>query len=211
MRLCFSRLDYYEIMFDQTVATFIKCHINAFEYFGGLPEIVKIDNLKSAIVEANFYEPIYQKQYLQFARYYQFNPVACRVRLSQEKGKTESGIKFFKYNFIKGRKFLSNIELNTVLKSWLEKSNCRIHGTTRKPPIDLFESQEKSYLKLLPIERFKLTNVGIRLVSKNCHIYVDYSYYSVLYKYCGKIVEIKVEDKLVRNFYDGQQLFVFHL
>ena len=201
MRLCFSRLDYYEIVFDQTVATFIKCHINAFEYFGGVPEVVKIDNLKSAIIEANFYEPIYQRQYLQFAKHYTFSSVPCRVRQPQEKGKIESGIKFFKCNFIKGRNFTSCTERNLILKSWLEKSNSRIHGTTRKPPIELFKAQEESCLKPLPAEKFKLNSVGTRSVGKDCHIYIDYSYYSVPYKYCGKTVEIEVEEKLVKIFY----------
>lgn len=53
MRLCFSRLDYYEIVFDQTIATFIKCHINAFEYFGGVVEVVKIDYVACYIINFN--------------------------------------------------------------------------------------------------------------------------------------------------------------
>jgi transposase len=44
-------------VYDQRVETFISCHINAFEYFRGIPEVVKIDNLKAAVLEANFYEP----------------------------------------------------------------------------------------------------------------------------------------------------------
>lgn len=208
MRLCFSRLDYYEIVFDQNVATFIKCHINSFEYFRGVVEVVKIDNLKSAILEANFYEPIYQKQYLQFSKYYGFNCVPCRVRQPQEKGKTEAGIKFFKNNFIKGRHFESYIERNTILKVWLEKSNSRIHGTTRKPPRELFELQEKCCLKPLPQTRFKLNLVGTRLVGRDCHINIDYRYYSVPYKYCGKDVEIEVEENLVKIYYEGQQIAI---
>lgn len=208
MRLCFSRVDYYEIVFDQKVATFISCHINAFEYFGGVPEVVKIDNLKSAIIEANFYEPIYQKQYLQFSKYYQFNSVPCRVRQPQEKGKVESGIKYFKNNFIKGRTFTNCFERNLMLKCWLEKSNSRIHGTTRKMPRELFELQEKLCLKSLPIEKFKLNIVGNRLVGKDCHIYIDYSYYSVPYEYCGKTVEIEIEEKLLKIYYNGQQVAI---
>ncbi len=50
MRLSYSRLDYYEKVYDQKVETFIRCHINAFEFFGGVPEYVRIDNLKSAIL-----------------------------------------------------------------------------------------------------------------------------------------------------------------
>ncbi len=54
MRLSYSRLDYYEKVYDQKVETFVRCHINAFEFFGGVPEYVKIDNLKGAILEASF-------------------------------------------------------------------------------------------------------------------------------------------------------------
>jgi len=73
MRLSYSRLDYYEKVYDQKVDTFVRCHINAFEFFGGVPKYVKIDNLKAAILEANFYEPIYQQVYKDFAKYYGFS------------------------------------------------------------------------------------------------------------------------------------------
>jgi len=63
MRLSYSQLDYYEAVYDQRVEIFIRCHINAFNYFKGVPRYVKIDNLKAAILEANFYEPIYQELY----------------------------------------------------------------------------------------------------------------------------------------------------
>ena len=55
MRLSYSRLDYFEKVYDQKVETFISCHINAFEYFQGVPKSIKIDNLKAAILEAHFY------------------------------------------------------------------------------------------------------------------------------------------------------------
>ena len=70
MRLSYSRLDYYECVFDQKVETFIQCHINAFNFFKGIPKHIKIDNLKAAILEAHFYEPIYQSLYKKFADYY---------------------------------------------------------------------------------------------------------------------------------------------
>jgi transposase len=67
MRLSYSRLDYYEKAYDQRVETFIQCHINAFAYFGGVPGTVRVDNLKAAILEANFYEPVYQRLYSSLA------------------------------------------------------------------------------------------------------------------------------------------------
>lgn len=63
MRLSYSRLDYYEVVFDQKISTWIKCHINAFEFFGGVPEYIKLDNLKAGILRADFYESIYQQDY----------------------------------------------------------------------------------------------------------------------------------------------------
>ena len=85
MRLCYSRLDYYQVVFNQKVETFIQCHINAFKYFNGVPQQVKIDNLKSAILEASFYEPLYQSQYENLSNYYNFEIIPCRVRKPQEK------------------------------------------------------------------------------------------------------------------------------
>ncbi len=60
MRLSYSRLDFYKVVYDQKVETFINCHMEAFNYFGGVPSIVKIDNLKAAILNAHFYQPVYQ-------------------------------------------------------------------------------------------------------------------------------------------------------
>ena len=76
-----------------------KCHINAFKYFNDVPQQVKIDNLKSAILEASFYEPLYQSQYENLSNYYNFEIIPCRVRKPQEKGKKEAGIKYIQNNF----------------------------------------------------------------------------------------------------------------
>ena len=130
MRLSYSRLDYFEKVYDQKVETFIACHIHAFEFFGGVPEYVKIDNLKAAILEANFYEPVYQQLYKDFANYYSFSPIPCRVASPNDKGKVESGIKFVKSNFFKGRVFENGSELDKELKRWAKKKN-RVHGTIR--------------------------------------------------------------------------------
>jgi len=130
MRLSYSRLDYYEKVYDQRVETFIHCHINAFVYFGGIPDTVRIDNLKAAILEANFYEPIYQRLYSSFADHYGFKIIPCRIYRPNDKGKVESGIKYVKCNFFLGRKFLSSDDLDAQLRYWLNNiCNQRIHGT----------------------------------------------------------------------------------
>ena len=207
MRLSYSRLDYYEIVFDQTVATFIRCHENAFRSFGGVPQVVKIDNLKAGILEAHFYEPVYQRIYKQFADHCGFESLPCRVRQPQEKGKVESGIKYVKNNFFAGRHFKTYSELKAQLKEWTE-SYCheRIHGTTKEKPRALFETKEKDVLKPLPIKAFYMAFRGERKVHKDCHIILDHNFYSVPFKYVGKTVEVEQDAKEVKIFYEGSQI-----
>ena len=155
MRLSYSRLDYYEKVYDQRVETFIQCHINAFKYFGGVPECVKIDNLKAAILEANFYEPVFQSMYKGFATHYNFKPVPCRIYRPNDKGKVESGIKYVKQNFFLGRTFKDSDDLDRQLRNWLNRTcNQRIHGTTKKVPFEVFNTDEKEKLQAIPQHSF---------------------------------------------------------
>ena len=206
MRLSYSRLDYYEKVYDQRVETFIECHIRAFEYFGGVPEVVKIDNLKAAILEVNFYEPVYQRMYKGFADYYGFKPIPCRIYRPNDKGKVETGIRYVKNNFFKGREFVSGKDLDSRLREWMERANRRVHGTTRRVPYEVFEAEERDKLLSLPSERYKLSVVGTRRVYHDCHIYVDYNYYSVPFEYVGKEVEIELTDNLLRVYYKGKEI-----
>lgn len=209
MRLSYSRLDYYEKVYNQRVETFIQCHINAFKYFGGIPKYVKIDNLKAAILEANFYEPVYQQMYKSFAEHYGFSPIPCRVYTPNDKGKVESGIKYVKQNFFLGRKFQDGDDLDRQLRNWLDRTcNSRLHGTTKKIPKEVFLADEKDKLKLLPLEEFKITKVGMRKVYHDCHIYVEHNYYSVPFEYVGKEVEIELTDNLLRVSYKHKEVAI---
>jgi len=209
MRLSYSRLDYYEIVFDQKVKTFIECHINAFTYFGGVPKVVKVDNLKAAILEAHFYEPVHQELYKKFSEYHSFDAIPCRVRKPQEKGKVEAGIKYVKNNFFAGRKFDSNQEATRKLRDWLDnKCNKRIHSTTKKVPRELFDKEERTALKLLPLEDFIFPEIVRRKVYKDCHVTVGNNYYSVPYEYIGKTVEVDQSVKLIKISHDGKQVTV---
>lgn len=167
MRLSYSRLDYYEVVFDQSVETWINCHIKAFTYFGGVPEVIKLDNLKAGVINANFYEPVYQKEYLRLAKHYNTLLHPCRPYQPQEKGKVESGIKYVKNNFFAGRKFSSYNELTSSLTKWQERVNTRVHGTTRKVPNELFAKEESNCLKELPIDAFDISSWHTRANSKD--------------------------------------------
>ena len=209
MKLSYSRLDYYEKVYNQTVETFIQCHEHAFRYFNGVPGHVKIDNLKAAVLEANFYETNYQVLYKQFADYYGFSPLPCRVREPQEKGKVESGIKYVKRNFFAGRTFKDGDDLDKQLKNWIDKTcNVRVHGTTRKIPIEMFKQEEAQKLLPLPERTFVIPDVGQRKVYHDCHVFFEYNYYSVPFDYVGKMVDIEATENLLKILYNSRQIAI---
>lgn len=209
MTLSYSRLAYVEIVFDQRVKTFAQCHANAFRYFGGVPATIRIDNLKSAVVDANFYEPVFNRVYKQFGEHYGFDIIACRVREPQEKGKIESGVKFVKNNFCAGRRFSNHDEMLFQLKLWLEHTcNNRVHGTTKKIPKELFQREEQAALKSLPVEDFIFPEIVRRQVCKDCHITLKNNYYSVPYQFVGKTVDIMLDGKLVKILFEGEAVAV---
>ncbi len=204
MRLSYSRLDYYEVVFNQKVSTWVKCHINAFNYFTGVPRVVKLDNLKAGILKAEFYEPIFQKDYKRLSDHYNFLLSPCRVYQPQEKGKVESGIKYVKNNFFAGREFSNYADMSKQLVEWLERVNYRIHGTTKVRPRELFNTKEAMLLGKLPVQEFDMSLWGRRKVAKDCHISLDNSYYSVPAKYVGNEVEILSNSELVKIYAEGK-------
>ncbi|WP_434087767.1 IS21 family transposase [Caloranaerobacter azorensis] len=211
MVLSYSRLMYCEIVFNQEVKTFIKCHENAFRYFGGIPKIVKIDNLKAAILEANFYESVYQREYQEFSKHYGFSSIPCRVKTPTDKAKIESGVKYVKNNFFKGRSLKTYEEYKDGLKSWLDEiCNIRVHGTTKKIPKEVLETEEIVTLLPLPIEKYEFSVWTTRKVNTNCHICYDSNFYSVPYKFVNKEVTLRISDKIIK-IYCNYELIATHL
>jgi len=199
MRLSHSRYDYYELVKKQDVATFIRCHINAFEYFGGVPAVVKLDNLKAGVLKADIYEPVFQKEYASMLYHYGSSPIACKVRYPQEKGKVESSIKYVSNNFLKGLKTTELGEAKLQLRIWMNQiCNVRIHGTTRKVPLQQFQEKEKSCLKPLPERRYEVYHIEERKVNTYGHILFKTNFYSVPYKYVSETVTIKSNGSIIR-------------
>jgi transposase len=211
MVLSYSRYKYYEIVKSQDVKTFLNCHINAFEYFGGVPRVVKIDNLKSGVLQTNFYEAIYQREYFNMLSYYGSSPVACKVKYPQEKGKVESGIKYVKNNFFKSTKEKEVSKIKVFLLKWQEEvCNRKIHGTTRKVPYEQFIKKEKEKLLSLPPNRYEIYEIGERIVSSYSHITYQYNYYSVPYKYVGEKVTIYSNSKVLKVYNANYEEIAVH-
>ena len=212
MSLSYSRYMYAEITLDQSVRTFIRCHTNAFRYFSGVPETVKIDNLKAAVIEADFYEPTVQRTYASFAQHYGFLPNPCRVYTPTDKGKIESNVKYVKDNCFKGRDFRNLEEAQDFLKEWLgNTANCRKHGTTQRIPCEVFMKEERSHLGMLPSEEFLFTRSNKAMVRTDCHIVHSGNFYSVPYTYIGLEVDVIEVNQLLHIYYEGKEIALHSL
>lgn len=210
MTLSNSRKSYEEAVWSQNVETFIQCHVNAFRFFGGVPRIVRIDNLKSAVLKAHLYEPTINPNYAAFAGHYGFVPIPCRVRTPQHKGKVESGVKYVQNNALKGKRFDSLEEENRYLRWWNRTwASTRIHGT-RKQQVQKMFLAEKEHLMPLPEKPFEYFKIGVRKVNAlDSHIEVAGAFYPVPPKYMGQKVVVHYNSKWVKVYH--QDKLIQHL
>lgn len=193
MVLCYSRLMYVEFTLSQAMDQFLSCHQRAFEFLGGVPARVMIDNLKTGVLDHPPGEkPVFHPRYLDFAAHHGFTPVACGVRQPQEKGRVENGIGYAKKNFLAGLEMPSFPAINPAALQWLRTvANVRVHGETRRKPIDLFE-EEKSKLRALPPLAYDCAVLQPVSASNRCRIVFETNRYSITHLYAGQKLTLKV-------------------
>lgn len=204
--LPYSKLDFYAITYDQKLETLIKELENAFAYFGGVPKRLKVDNMKTAILKNQHYDLEFNQDFLEFAYHYNTVVIPCTPYSPEQKGTVEAGIKYLQGNFICGRTFTDSADMKRQLRNWVDNyANQRIHGTTRKVPMQVFLAEEKVTLQPLPDASFSFFNRGVRIVSHNCHIHFANNYYSVPSCHVGKEVTIRWSEHLLRIIHQGEQ------
>lgn len=216
-RLVHSRKTYRQICFDQKHETFFQCHINAFEHFGGVPETVRPDNLKAAVIKACWYEPLINRAYRSLAEHYDFVISPCKAYHPEHKGSVESDIKYIKGNFWpryketefrKGRKIPHTTDISEALRKWdNEVADVRIlKGIADSSPREIFESEEKSKLKSLPIFRWQPVRWVTCNVNESWRIRFDCSTYTVPHEYIGKKVQACIIANSVHIFHDFKEI-----
>ena len=148
MTLSCSRHGYEEGLWRQDRRGFLRAHEHAFLGFGGVPEVVRHDNLKAAVVRACLYDPDVSELYAAFAEHWGFVPLPSRPRHPQENGIEERSGGYVKSNGLKGRRFDSLEALNAHLQHWNRTvAQLRIHGTTRQQVIAHFLAVERPALR----------------------------------------------------------------
>jgi transposase len=212
MTLGYSRRMFSRATLDERLPTLLRCHEEAFDYFGGFTHEIVYDNPKTVILSRDFagrqikWNPIFWD----FAGYYGFKTWAHRPYRAQTKGKVESGIKYVK-RFLRGKSFESLEHLNQSLMNWITTfADQRIHGTTHRRPIEMFD-QEKDLLSSHQGKgSYRVQERVVRHVAKDCLVTFETNRYSVPHRFVGKPVEVQAWNDRVLIFYQDQ-LIVSHL
>lgn len=206
MVLSYSRHQYVELVKDQKVATWLACHRRAFEFFGGVPGELVIDNLKAAIVKASFHDPEVQRAYRELCLHYDTLLSPCRPRTPQHKGKVESGVHYVKRNAMAGREFKDLAAWNAHLLKWvMEEAGRREHGTTFELPLLRFEA-EKAALKALPEAGYEIVEYRQAKVHPDCHVVFEGAFYSAPHRLVGQGVLVKAYPGRVEVLFEHERV-----
>ncbi|WP_253192022.1 IS21 family transposase, partial [Burkholderia cenocepacia] len=201
MTLCWSRHQYAEIVLDQTVETWLASHRRAFEWFGGCPDRVIIDNAKCAIIRACRYEPAVQRSYAALAEGYGFRIDACPPHDPQKKGVVESGVKYVKKSFVPLREFRDLADANRQLREWvMQQAGTRIHGTVHERPLTRF-GVERPLLAALPDVPPVLSVWKEVAVHRDGHVVYKHALYSAPFTLVGKSLWLKATDTVIQLFH----------
>jgi len=169
---------------DERQSTLLEALASAFEYFLGCALRVVLDNMATAVLGrwGPNGRPVWHPRFLDFARHYGFEPLACAVADPDRKGKKEKSFRLLWDDFLKGSEFDSLEDLNGRLAIWLDQTpavgNQRLHGTIRVVPNQAWLT-ERELLVQLPDKRFPVYQQSIRLVDQDCTISVGGTGYTV--------------------------------
>jgi transposase len=153
--LSHSRKGYSEPTFTQTTDDFLHALENAFAHFGGVPKTLVIDNLKAAVLHPDWFDPELTPKVQSFCQHYGTVILPTKPYMPRHKEKVESGVDYVQSNGLKGHTFPTLEAQRQHLLHWERTiADTRIHGTTKKQVLKLFEQVERPALAPLPRERY---------------------------------------------------------
>lgn len=204
-----SSYTYAEATRTQTLPDWIGSHIRAFEYIGGVPNILVPDNLKSGVKTPHRYEPTINPTYQDLAEHYRVAVVPARVRKPQDKAKVESAVQVVERWILarlRDQAFFTLAALNSAIRSLLEELNNKPFQKLPGSRRSLFESLDKPALKPLPSVRYQYAEWKEARVHIDYHVSVDGHYYSVPYQLAKKQLSVRFTQRTVECFYQGQRV-----
>lgn len=208
-----SQLTYVEACMSQKKEDFFACCENALHFFGGVPQAIVPDNLKSAVTKSNRYEPTVNEAFEDFADHYQCTILPARPLRPKDKALVEGAVKITYtriYADMPKGPYTSLEELNKTIWAYLEKYNgiqMQGRGYSR---LDQFLELEQKTLQPLPVHKYEFKKHRTATVMKTSHVCLgeDRHYYSVPFKFMGLKVTIAYTKSTVEISYKYERIAI---
>jgi transposase len=206
LTLGFSRRGFYHACADEQLAQFLDAHEAAFAHFGGHTREHLYDRPRTVCAPGGGDgKVVWNATFKAFAEYWGFEPRVCRPYRAQTKGKVESGVKYFRRNFLPGRTFRGPDDFHEQLGEWTTTiADVRIHGTTHERPIDRFTRERDHLVAVSGRPSFQLEAPRSRIVAPDYLVALDTNRYSVPFQLIGRVVEIVCRADDVRILHRGE-------
>src|SRR5215831_20087281 len=204
LTLGFSRRSFYRCFPNETLPQFLDAHEQAFAYFGGHTREHLYDRPRAVCQGSVGGRILWNPTFRACADYWSFEPRVCPAYRAQTKGKVESGVKYFKGNFLPGREFVDAVHLDEALREWMATvADVRIHGTTHERPCDRFLREASTLIPTSSQPSFRLEAPLHRIVADDWLVSVDTNRYSVPFTLVGQPVEIQRRAGMLRVQHRG--------
>jgi transposase len=198
-----SNLTWAEPVLDETLPTWLGCHVRAFGFFGGVAEIVVPDNPRTAVTRPHLYEPEVHLAYAELARHYGVAVIPARPRKPRDKAKVEQGVLLAErwiLASLRNHAFFSLEEARAAVRKLVDKLNDRPMRRLKKSRRQLFDEIERTTLKPLPATPYELAQWARPRVNIDYHVVFDDHFYSVHYTHVHEVVDLRATETTIEIF-----------
>ena len=204
-----SNLTYAEARWSEAQADWLGCHVNAFDFLGGVPRQLVCDNLKAGVTASCRYEPGINRSYHDLAAHYGTAVVPTRVRKPRDKAKVEVAVQLVQrwvLARLRHRRFFSLAELNATIRELVDALNdrpMRHLATSRRA---LFEASERAALLPLPAEPYVYAEWRRCRAGIDYHVELHGHWYSVPSRLVREVIEARITERTVELFHRGVRI-----
>ena len=204
-----SQLSYAEAFLSMNLQSWISAHIHAYEFFGGVTQIVVSDNLKTGVTKHTSRELVLNPTYKEMANHYDTIIMPARVRSPKDKASVEGSVGAISTWIIaalRNTHCFSIDELNDELRKKLEEFNHRPFTRKEGSRYSAYEEEEKFALSPLPDMPYKISEWKTAKVRPDYHISVESMFYSVPYEYISRQVDVKISEDMIVVYFNHMWL-----
>jgi len=208
MVLSWSRMRYIRMTTDCRTDTFIECHLQAFEFFGGWTRSILYDNTKNVVLKRALLstESTFNPMYLDFAQHHGITPRLCRpgIEGAKTKGKVERTIQYVERDFLLGSTYDDISHANSLGLGWCDRVNSEVQGTTHEVPKERWPNEGLTpFGQIVP---YIITYFETRKADRECFVRYLNNFYSIPWKFAGRLCSMVIRDGILAVNYAGEEI-----